>query len=79
MTNVPGPPEPLHLYGVPIGALMFWVPQAGDLGLGVSVLSFNGTVRLGVAADTNLIPDPWALVAGFAEEFDALAARYGDA
>ena len=27
MTNVPGPTEPLHIVGVPITTLMFWVPR----------------------------------------------------
>src|SRR5690606_30084690 len=35
MTNVPGPRERLHLLGVPLEDLMFWVPQAGDLALGL--------------------------------------------
>ncbi|NNF58984.1 MAG: wax ester/triacylglycerol synthase family O-acyltransferase [Rhodothermaceae bacterium] len=76
MTNVPGPQEPLHLLDVPLGDLMFWVPQAGDIGLGLSILSFNGRVLVGVAADTTLVPDPWALVENFEEEFAALATRY---
>ena len=76
MTNVPGPTQPLHLFEIPIGDLMFWVPQAGDIGLGLSILSFNGRVLVGVAADTNLVPDPWALVENFEDEFAALAMRY---
>ncbi|HYE95656.1 MAG TPA: wax ester/triacylglycerol synthase family O-acyltransferase [Rubricoccaceae bacterium] len=76
MTNVPGPTETVHLLGVPVGALMFWVPQAGDIGLGVSLISYAGTVRLGIAADANLVADPWALVRGFETEFADLARTF---
>ena len=73
MTNVPGPQQQLHFHGVPIDSLMFWVPQAGDIGLGLSILSLNGKILVGIAADANLVDDPNDLVAAFEEEFDAIA------
>src|SRR6185369_3085717 len=45
MTNVPGPQSALYLAGAKIDAIMFWVPQSGDIGLGVSIISFNGAVQ----------------------------------
>ena len=45
LTNVPGPGEPLHLAGSKLGRMMFWVPQSGHLGLGISILSYAGRVR----------------------------------
>ena len=72
MTNVPGPREKLYLAGAPIGEMMFWVPQSGRLGLGISILSYNNQVMIGVASDANLVPDPQAIVNGFHEELDAL-------
>jgi diacylglycerol O-acyltransferase len=68
MTNVPGPRETLYLAGTPVRSLMFWVPQSARLGLGVSILSYAGQVRLGVATDTGLVPDPEAIIAAFHEE-----------
>lgn len=65
LTNVPGPRRPLYLCGREVDDMMFWVPQSGRLGLGVSILSYNGQVRVGIAADTNLVPDPEALTSGF--------------
>ena len=38
MTNVPGPQKQLYLAGLPIKEFMFWVPQSGRLGLGVSII-----------------------------------------
>ena len=74
MTNVPGPREPLYLAGARIRRLMFWVPQSGDIGLGVSILSYAGGVQFGVMADAGLTPDPQAIVDGFEPEFDRLVA-----
>ena len=72
MTNVPGPRETLYLAGRPIRGIMFWVPQPGRLGLGVSIISYAGQVALGVATDAGLVPDPEAIIAGFHAEFDQM-------
>lgn len=72
MTNVPGPREVLYFAGQPLKGLMFWVPQPGNLALGLSILSYAGAVRIGVATDAGLVPDPETIVAGFEAELDAL-------
>ncbi len=74
LTNVPGPPIPLFLAGREIEDIMFWVPQAGRLGLGISILSYAGKVYVGVATDVNIIPDPEKVIEGFYEELDLLLA-----
>ena len=74
MTNVPGPPMALYLSGCKLDNLMFWVPQSGRLGLGVSIFSYAGKVTLGVVTDAGLIPDPQAIIDGFEDEFEALMA-----
>jgi WS/DGAT/MGAT family acyltransferase len=72
MTNVPGPPIPLYMAGDLIENLMFWVPQAGRLAIGISILSYAGQVMLGIAVDAALIPDPDAIVNAFYMEYDEL-------
>jgi diacylglycerol O-acyltransferase len=72
VTNVPGPRQPLHLLGRKVRDVMFWVPQSGDLGLGVSLLSYAGTVRIGVGADASVMPDPEVLVDAFVAELELL-------
>jgi WS/DGAT/MGAT family acyltransferase len=72
MTNVPGPRETLYLAGKPIDEIFFWVPQSGRVGLGISIFSYAGHVRLGLGTDTGLVPDPEAVVAGFHEEYAEL-------
>jgi hypothetical protein len=54
---------------------MFWVPQSARLGLGISILSYNGEVMVGVASDTGLVPDPERIVAGFKSDLDDLLAQ----
>lgn len=76
-TNVPGPREPVSLAGTRLGGLTFWVPQAGHLGLGVSLFSYAGQVTMGVAADAMRIADPHALIRSFHEELEALAGAAG--
>ncbi len=75
LTNVPGPREPLFLTGRKLDSVMFWVPQSGHLGLGISILSYAGGVMLGVATDEGLVPDPERIVDGFEKEFRALRAK----
>lgn len=58
LTNVRGPAERVVIAGHPVDELLFWVPQSGHLGVGVSLLSYAGAVRVGVSADAGLVPDP---------------------
>ena len=73
MTNVPGPREPLALCGSRVTQCMFWVPQSGHVGLGVSILSYGGGVQFGVITDTQLCPEPQQIIDAFAPEFAALS------
>jgi WS/DGAT/MGAT family acyltransferase len=72
VTSVPGPCQSLYLAGRRLSSIFFWVPQAGRVGLGVSILSYAGEVRLGIATDAGLVPDPEAIVEGFYRELEAM-------
>lgn len=72
LTNVPGPPIPLYLAGEKISEMMFWVPQAGRLSVGISILSYAGNVYLGIATDAGLVPDPEVVLTGIHEELDRM-------
>ena len=72
MTNVPGPQQPLYLAGGKIERFLFWVPQSGDIGMGVSILSYNNEVQFGLITDRRLCPDPERVIARFAPEFEKL-------
>ena len=73
MTNVPGPQQPLYFGGARIDRLMFWVPQSGDIGMGVSIMTYAGDVQFGLITDQSLCPDPERVIENFAAEFEKLA------
>jgi len=73
MTNVPGPREKLQFLGSTLEQSLFWVPQSGSVGLGVSILSYGGGVQFGVIADIGLCPDPQKIIDGFEPEFAKLS------
>jgi len=72
MTNVPGPRDKLQFCGSSLEQVMFWVPQSGDIGLGVSILSYGGFVQFGVITDSTLCPEPQAIIDEFEPEFARL-------
>ena len=72
MTNVPGPQHPVWFAGRRIEELNFWVPQSGGIGMGVSILSYDGRIQFGLIADAGLVPDPDRIVGRFRDEFDKL-------
>lgn len=73
ITNVPGPQEQLHMKDRRVQYVMPWVPRAARIGLGISIFSYNGVVRLGIAGDAQLVPDPDTIIDGFENEFERLA------
>ncbi|MFZ4849316.1 MAG: wax ester/triacylglycerol synthase family O-acyltransferase [Caldilinea sp.] len=73
LTNVPGPRQPIYFAGLPLRQLMFWVPQSGEISLGISIISYNGQVILGLMVDENCIADPSQIMQHFARQFEALA------
>jgi diacylglycerol O-acyltransferase len=75
VTNVPGPRTPVRLAGARLSRIVFWVPQAGSVALGISILSYAGEVTVGVAADRNVVPDPAVLAHAFEQELAALVER----
>lgn len=72
MTNVPGPQQPLYVAGARLNQPLFWVPQSGDIGMGLSILSYDNRVQFGLVTDKGLVPDPENIVARFAGEFEKL-------
>jgi diacylglycerol O-acyltransferase len=72
MTNVPGPAKPLKFCGSTLRQTMFWVPQSGHIGVGVSILSYGGGVQFGLITDEALCPRPQEVIDRFAPEFEKL-------
>src|SRR5690554_1072441 len=72
VSNVPGTPETRYLAGCAITEQMFWVPQAGDIGLGVSIVSYAGQVQFGVVADEAILANPHEFLDDCLSELDQL-------
>ena len=73
MTNVPGPAQKLKFCGSTLEQSLFWVPQSGTVGLGVSILSYGGGVQFGVISDSTLCPEPQKIIDEFEPEFAKLS------
>ena len=72
MTNVPGPAVPLKLCGSTLRQTIFWVPASGDVGVGISILSYGGGVQFGLITDRKLCPNPQEIIDLFEPEFQKL-------
>lgn len=70
MTNVPGPKETLYLAHHKISNMMFFGPQSGTMGVGISVLSYDGKITLGINADANLVKAPEKFSSFFKHELE---------
>ena len=74
LTNVPGPQQKLFFAGKRFETTVFWVPQSGSIGMGLSIYSYAGEVTIGVITDEKLVPDPDKIMLGFVDEFNRLLA-----
>lgn len=77
-TNVMGPQTPRTMAGVPVTGVLGWVPGSGRHSLGVCIFTYDGTVRIGLLADTGVVAEPDLLLRWLEEElatFVALAGR----
>jgi diacylglycerol O-acyltransferase / wax synthase len=72
MSNVPGPRSALYLAGSKLEQSMFWVPQSGDIGMGISILSYDGGVQFGIVTDEAMSSQPDQIIRHFAPEFEKL-------
>lgn len=71
-TNVPGSRRELLMADAPIQSMIAWVPQSGRIGVGLSFVSYNGQLMVGLNTDAGLIPDPEKFIELFTEEFVSL-------
>jgi WS/DGAT/MGAT family acyltransferase len=77
VTNVPGPPVPLYLLGAEMVEAFPVLPLAGNLTVGVAILSYNGQLNFGIRADVDTCPDVDVLADGMARELAVLTAAVG--
>ncbi len=76
-TNVPGPMIPLWSVGHRMLTSYPMLPLAGDLGLGVGIMSFHKSLFFGVMSDPAIAPDVESIADYLVAEFAALRAAAG--
>jgi len=69
LTNVPGPRQMLYFAGKPLRGIHVWVPQSGQIGLGISIISYAGEVTVGLVVDDAVVQNPEAIISGFHAAF----------
>lgn len=72
LTNVPGPRHAVYLAGSKLIQPMFWVPQSGNIGIGMSIFSYADTVQFGITVDKGIPAEPEAVMRHFQDSFQAL-------
>jgi len=70
LSNVPGPREARFIAGARIKEQMFWVPQTGDLGLGLSIISYAGQIQFGLVGDARIFPHPERIINRFVAQIE---------
>jgi WS/DGAT/MGAT family acyltransferase len=78
ITNVPGPPVTLYAFGAPMREILPLVPPAADHCVGMCIVSYDGTLYIGVVADWGTVPDVDMLADGIAESFHELVQMADD-
>ncbi len=57
ITNVPGPPLPLYALGAKMREVQPFVPLAAEHAVGIAIVSYDGSLTIGLCADRDTTPD----------------------
>jgi diacylglycerol O-acyltransferase len=71
-TNLQGPAEFRYLAGIRICEFHCWVPQTGDVGLGLMLSTYAGNAILSVSCDAKMVQEPRRLLLALQEELRLL-------
>ena len=73
VSNVPGPQIPLYCAGALLEAIYPVSVIMDGLGLNITVLSYNGSLDVGIVADRDVMADVGTMTGWLADELEALA------
>lgn len=73
LSNLPGPRRPAYLAGTRVIGVMGFAPTAGDQPMSVSIVSYEGGLRVGFACDAGNVPEPQVLADYTVDAFQRLA------
>jgi diacylglycerol O-acyltransferase len=74
VSNVPGPQIPLYCAGALLEAIYPVSVIMDGLGLNITVMSYNGSLDIGIVADRDAMPDVGLMTRWLADELEALGA-----
>ncbi|MAG34446.1 MAG: hypothetical protein CL908_26545, partial [Deltaproteobacteria bacterium] len=72
VTNVPGPQQSLYCRGARLRALYPQVPLMKGLGMGIALMSYNGSMGWGFNSDPEVVPDADVFVQKIQESFERI-------
>ena len=72
VSNVPGPQIPLYCAGALLEAIYPVSVIMDGLGLNITVMSYNGSLDIGIVADRDVMPDVGTMIRWLADELEAL-------
>lgn len=78
ITNIPGPRQAIFLAGKKVEDIVFWIPHTTHLGIGISLMSYDGKIYMGIVTDEGLINDPDAIVSYFRTELKQMGRAFED-
>ena len=77
LTNVPGPPLPLHLGGAELLGTIGWGGMTAHLNLSAAFVSVNGSIFSGLVTDAAITPDPELILDHLHTEYASVVERLG--
>ncbi len=72
---MPGPGKAVHFAGAAVKTIMFWLPLIKGMGIGISVISYNNAVCIGIVTDAGMVPDPESIIGHIEDEYNTLAEK----
>lgn len=78
ISNVPGPQTQLYMNGAKLTHYYAMGPLANNMGLFISIISYNGQINFSITSERVMLPDVSVMKDMIIEEYDALVARLAD-
>lgn len=77
LTNVPGPPMPLHIGGAELLGTVGWGGMTAHLNLSAAFVSVNGSIFSGLVTDAAITPQPEQILDHLSDEYALVLERLG--
>jgi diacylglycerol O-acyltransferase / wax synthase len=72
VTNIVGPRAPISVGGAPVTDFVLWVPTSGSIGVGLSIVTYADSLRLGVQVDDGVVAEPERLLEAMHDELSTV-------